>query len=57
MIQTIRAHINATGGYVGEHSINEVFEEINEQKIPTLIMTGLNDNWINPECVEEKLKK
>ena len=53
MIQTIRAHINATGGYVGEHSINEVFEEINEQKIPTLIMTGLNDNWINPECGRE----
>ena len=52
-IQTIRAHINATGGYVGEHSINEVFQEINEQKIPTLIMTGLNDNWINPECGRE----
>ena len=52
-IQTIRAHINATGGYTGEHSINEVFEEINEQKIPTLIMTGLADNWIDPKCGRE----
>ena len=52
-IQTIRAHINATGGYLGEHAINDVFEEINEQKIPTLIMTGLKDNWIDPECGRE----
>ena len=35
------------------NQISKSSNKINEQKIPTLIMTGLNDNWINPECGRE----
>lgn len=50
MIQTIRGHLKVTGGYVGKYSLDEIFEEIGNLKIPTLIMNGLNDKWIKPEC-------
>tara|TARA_B100000676_G_scaffold204049_1_gene200240 strand:- start:399 stop:1262 length:864 start_codon:yes stop_codon:yes gene_type:complete len=51
--QTVRGHLKATGGYIGEKSINHVFENIGELGIPTFILSGTNDSWVNPEAAKK----
>ena len=49
-IQTVRGHLKATGGYLGDSSINHIFEKIRYLNIPTFILCGEKDNWVNPEA-------
>jgi len=51
--QTVRGHLKATGGYVGDKSIDHVFENIGELEIPTFILSGTNDSWVNPESAKK----
>jgi len=52
-IDTVKNHILSTGGYVGDKSMNNVFESIGKKNIPTFIMSGSNDNWVSPESGKE----
>jgi len=52
-IQTVRGHLRATGGYIGDYSMTHVFEEIGNLNIPTFILSGGKDNWIDLECGRE----
>ena len=52
-IQTVRGHLKATGGYIGDSSITHIFKEIGSLNIPTFILNGEKDNWIDPECGRE----
>ena len=49
-IQTVRGHLRATGGYTGDSAITHVFEKIGSLNIPTFILNGEKDNWVDPEC-------
>ena len=51
--QTVRGHLKATGGYMGDKSIDHVFENIGELEIPTFILSGTNDSWVNPESAKK----
>ncbi len=51
--QTVRGHLKATGGYLGDKSIDHVFENIGELEIPTFILSGTNDSWVNPESAKK----
>ena len=48
-IDTVKNHLLSTGGYVGDKSMNNVFESIGKKNIPTFIMSGSDDNWVSPE--------
>ena len=48
-IQTVRGHLKATGGYLGDYSIDHIFEKIGHLNIPTFILNGEKDNWVGPE--------
>ena len=52
-IDTVKNHILSTGGYVGDKSMNNVFESIGKKNIPTFIMSGSDDNWVSPESGKE----
>ena len=52
-IDTVKNHLLSTGGYVGNKSMNNVFESIGKKNIPTFIMSGSNDNWVSPESGKE----
>ena len=52
-IDTVKNHLLSTGGYVGDKSMNNVFESIGKKNIPTFIMSGSNDNWVSPESGKE----
>ena len=45
----MKNHLLSTGGYVGDKSMNSVFESIGKKNIPTFIMSGSNDNWVSSE--------
>ena len=49
-IQTVRGHLRATGWYTGDSAITHVFEKIGSLNIPTFILNGEKDNWVDPEC-------
>ena len=51
--QAVRGHLKATGGYAGDKSIDHVFENIGELEIPTFILSGTNDSWVNPESAKK----
>ena len=51
--QTVRGHLKATGGYVGDKSMEPVFEKIGGLGIPTFILSGTNDSWVNPETAKK----
>lgn len=48
-IQTVRGHLRATGGYIGDYSMTQVFEKIGHLNIPTFILSGEKDKWVDPE--------
>ena len=48
-INTVKNHLLCTGGYVGDKSMNSIFESIGKKNIPTFIMSGSNDNWVSSE--------
>tara|TARA_B100000614_G_scaffold1205_1_gene1310 strand:+ start:1458 stop:2318 length:861 start_codon:yes stop_codon:yes gene_type:complete len=52
-IDTVKNHLLSTGGYVGNKSMNNVFESIGKKNIPTFIMSGSDDNWVSPESGKE----
>jgi len=52
-IDTVKNHLLSTGGYIGEKSMNNVFESIGKKNIPTFIMSGSDDNWVSPESGKE----
>jgi len=52
-IDTVKNHLLSTGGYVGDKSMNNVFESIGKKNIPTFIMSGSDDNWVSPESGKE----
>ena len=52
-IDTVKNHLLSTGGYVGDKSMNSIFESIGKKNIPTFIMSGSNDNWVSPESGKE----
>ena len=52
-IDTVKNHLLSTGGYVGDKSMNNVFESIGKKNISTFIMSGSNDNWVSPESGKE----
>jgi pimeloyl-ACP methyl ester carboxylesterase len=49
----VRGHLRATGGYIGDYSMTHVFEKIGNLNIPTFILSGDKDNWIDLECGRE----
>lgn len=52
-IDTVKNHLLSTGGYVGDKSMNSVFESIGKKNLPTFIMSGSDDNWVSPESGKE----
>ena len=52
-INTVKNHLLSTGGYIGDKSINRIFENIGKKNIPTFIMSGSKDNWVSPESGEK----
>ena len=52
-IDTVKNHLLSTGGYVGDKSMNSIFESIGKKNIPTFIMSGSNDNWVSSESGKE----
>jgi len=52
-IDTVKNHLLSTGGYVGDKSMNGIFESIGKKNIPTFIMSGSNDNWVSSESGKE----
>ena len=52
-IDTVKNHLLSTGGYVGDKSMNSIFESIGKKNIPTFIMSGSNDKWVSSESGKE----
>tara|TARA_B100000700_G_C14932722_1_gene802741 strand:- start:396 stop:1256 length:861 start_codon:yes stop_codon:yes gene_type:complete len=52
-IDTVKNHLLSTGGYIGDKSINRIFENIGKKNIPTFIMSGSKDNWVSSESGEK----
>ena len=52
-IDTVKNHLLSTGGYIGDKSINRIFENIGKKNIPTFIMSGSKDNWVSSEAGKE----
>ena len=52
-IDTVKNHLLSTGGYIGDKSINGIFESVGKKNIPTFIMSGSKDNWGSAESGKE----
>ena len=52
-IDTVKNHLLSTGGYIGDKSINDIFESVGKKNIPTFIMSGSKDNWVSSEAGKE----
>ena len=52
-IDTVKNHLLSTGGYIGDKSINDIFESVGKKNIPTFIMSGSKDNWVRSEAGKE----